>query len=262
MKDKKFEISIIISLIVISLIIYGFYLIYNLYADSKSYTLFLKPYGVIECKKWECTDKSINLSDYNNKEYNVVVDGENLGKNALYYNDVTRKFYVFNKNNDSLFDEGNLFGYNGKVSISGVRYSNKSLTTSEINDLKVKNKIDFDNMDALYTEKVVLDFDNDGKSESLYIMSSGTDSPGATLFFDYVLYEDNGKFYKLVADTSKDKKLESIGHTSISSIMDIFDDGKLELVLNTEYLMTGKSCSVLYRLKGKKFVAVNECNLK
>ncbi len=261
MKKNKFEISVLVGLIVFSLIIYGFYLVYNLYLNSKSYTLFLKPYGVLECKKWKCDEVSNKLSNYNNKEYNIVVDGDNIGKYDLYYNDVTRKYYVFNKNNDNVYDNGNLFGYNGKANISGVKYSNNSLTTREINDLKSKNKIDFDNMDALYTEKVVLDFDNDGKSESIYIMSSGTDSPGASLYFDYVLYEDNGKFYKIIGNTSENSELESIGHSSIASIMDIFNDGKLELVLNTEYLITGKTCSVLYRLKGKNFVAVNKCDM-
>lgn len=262
MKNKKFEISIMIGLIVISIIIYGFYLIFNLFSSSKSYTLFLKPYGILECKKWKCDEKSNKLNEYNNKEFNIVIDGVNIGKHKMYYNDITRKYYVFNENNDSLYKNGNLFGYNGKVNISGVNYFSSELTTREINDLKSKNKIDFDNMDALYTEKVVLDFDNDGENESIYIISSGTDSPGALLYFDYVIYENDGKFYKLMEKTSKNNKLESIGHTSIASIMDIFDDGKLEIVLNTEYLITGKSCSILYRLKGKNFVAVNKCELK
>ena len=46
-----------------------------------------------------------------------------------------------------------------------------------------------------------------------------------------------------------------------NDIIDIYNDGKLELILSKGYYDNLGSCEVIYRLKNNKFVSINECNL-
>lgn len=149
MKNKKFEIFIIFSLIFFSVILFAIYLIYNLYLETKSYTLILKPYGVLECKKWKCKEVFNDFNKYNNKEYNIFIDGEYKGINLLFYNSLNKRFTVFDKQNNNLYKTGNLFAYAGKAKITGVNYKEEDLSDSEIKTIKNKEKLNFDLIDAL-----------------------------------------------------------------------------------------------------------------
>lgn len=261
MKNKKFEIFIIFSLIFFSVILFAIYLIYNLYLETKSYTLILKPYGVLECKKWKCKEVFNDFNKYNNKEYNIFIDGEYKGINLLFYNSLNKRFTVFDKQNNNLYKTGNLFAYAGKAKITGVNYKEEDLSDSEIKTIKNKEKLNFDLIDALYRQKIILDFDNDGEDEVIYQFSSGVDAPEAPIFFDYVFYEDNERLYEVVGVSSEKESFENIGYSSVVSVLDIFDDGKLEIVIRNSKSIRGNVCNVIYRLKGKKFVAVNECEI-
>ena len=74
MKDRKFEISIMIILFTFAVVVIGCYLIYGIILEKQSYTLFLKPYRVLKCKKWNCEDVSNDVNKYNNKESVAVYD--------------------------------------------------------------------------------------------------------------------------------------------------------------------------------------------
>lgn len=261
MKNKSFEIAIIIGIIVFSLILYGTYLVYDLYIDSKSYTLLLKPYSILECKKWNCTNISNKLNQYNNKPYKTFVNGKNIGINEIYYNNVSKKYYAFNQNDENIYKNGTLFGYTGKANITGIPHQIDPLTDNDIDKLKKELKISFENDYAMYTGKITLDFDNDGKNETLYQLSSGVDAPSASLYFDYLIYEDDEKYTKLIDTKYPDKEYTEIGITTISTVLDIFDDKKIEFITYTEYPIKGGSCSIIYRLKGKKVVPVNKCEI-
>lgn len=262
MKNKGFEVGVIVFLIVFSLIIFGLYLVYDLYMNTKSYTLILKPYTVLECKKWDCKNFSNDFDKYNKKDYNIYINGKNVGVNLLTYNKVTQKFHIYDKNNNSVYNDGSLFGVTGKAKVDGISYNLNELTEDEINYIKNKNNLKFDIMDALYTSKVALDFDNDGENETIYQLSSSLDAQDAPLYFDYVFYEDNDKFYEIINDTSENNNFENVGLSRIVNVLDIFNDNKLEFVISTEKPLTGGNCSVIYRLKGKKYVQVNECEVK
>ena len=92
MKDRKFEISIMIILFTFAVVVIGCYLIYGIILEKQSYTLFLKPYRVLECKKWNCEDVSNDVNKYNNKEYNTIVNGIDFGVNYIYYNKGSDKY--------------------------------------------------------------------------------------------------------------------------------------------------------------------------
>lgn len=259
MKNKSFEITIIIGLIVFSLILFGIYLIYDTYLKSKSYTLFLKPYSILECKKWDCKDISNNLREYNNKPYNTYINGNNLDIKDIYYNDRVQKFYVFDKNDNNIYDEGSLFGYTGKAKITSTPYKIEPLTENELETLKKELKLNVNNDEIMLNSKIAIDFDNDGKIETLYQIATTIDASDADLYFNYIIYEKENKYNIIMKENSLDIDFIKIGESTISSILDIFDDGKLEFIVFTTYPLTGKTCSILYRLKGKNFIPINEC---
>lgn len=259
MKDRKFEVSIMIILFTFTVVVIGCYMIYNIIISKQTYTLFLKPYKVLECKKWNCEDVTEDSIKYNNKEYNVVINGEDIGVNSLYYNKANDKYYVFNKNNENLYKDGNLFGYTGKISISSPSYKVEQISSNDYSDIKNKLKIDFNEDYIIDNGKISLDFDGDGKNETLYYFYTGLDVGGLDMFFEYVIFGSNSKFYKILGNSSNETNIDNVGISTITNVLDIFDDGSLEFVLSSRYGMTGRTCDVVYRLKGSKFVPVNEC---
>lgn len=261
MKDRKFEISIMIILFTFAVVVIGCYLIYGIILEKQSYTLFLKPYRVLKCKKWNCEDVSNDVNKYNNKEYNTIVNGIDFGVNYIYYNKGSDKYYVFNTKNENLYSSGSLFGYSSKISISAPSYQVKEITKSDYSRIKDNLKLDFDENYIIDSGKISLDFDNDGELENLYYFYTGLDVSGIDTYFDYVIYENNSKFNKIIDNSSKIVNVDDIGTSSVTNILDIFDDGKLEFVLSSKYGATGGSCDVIYRLKGSKFVPVNECKI-
>lgn len=253
LKDKKFEITIIVGIAVFSIILFGIYLIIDTINSNKTYTIFLKPYTILNCTKWDCENISDKLIEYNNKPYKIYLDGKSIGTYDLYYNDRNKKYYVFNKNNDNIYNDEKLFAYTGKANISQKSYETNTLTNDEVSKLSevVELRIDKDNIN-----KVSMDFDNDGDLEDLYTINN--DSEDASLF-SVLVYKDKKKY--TILDKRVSKEIEQVGFIYISNVIDIFEDGKLEFIYTTSYYDEIGMCNVLYRLKGKKFVAVNECEI-
>lgn len=260
MKDRKFEIGVMVVIVTFSFLMLACYLIYDFMLDSKTYTLFLKPFKILECRKWNCEDVSNNLDKYNNKKYNVVVNGTNLGYNSLYYNKANSKFYVFNKNNENLYDDGNIFGYSGKAKISARDYRIDKLQSNDFSYIKEKWNLDFNESYVIDSGKISIDFDNDESLETLYYFYTGLDVSELEMYYEYVLYEDGSKFYTIKNNSSLDTDINNVGSSYVTNVLDIFDDGKLEFVLSSRYGMTGNSCDIIYRLKGRKYVPVNKCD--
>ena len=94
-KNNKFEVTIIFIVIVFSIIMYGLYLVVNEYYKKYAFTLITSPLTILECKKWDCTDETSEVSKYNNKEYNTNIDGKDIGKNTMYYDSFQKRFYIF-----------------------------------------------------------------------------------------------------------------------------------------------------------------------
>ena len=99
-KNNKFEVTIIFIVIVFSIIMYGLYLVVNEYYKKYAFTLITSPLTILECKKWDCTDKTSEVSKYNNKEYNTNIDGKDIGKNTMYYDSFQKRFYMYNNKDE------------------------------------------------------------------------------------------------------------------------------------------------------------------
>ena len=154
--------ALIISIIVIILI------------NMKSRALFV----IVNDRGYEYKNSSwsqINLSSqiFGKYRFHVYKGGEDKGEYELNY--VNDRWYFFDDNNDShRFDEGNLLAYHGDilfVPINVEAISNEDLDT--INKaLSTKDKSIVDLSELTGQEKVVFDFDNDSKQETIYSVNN------------------------------------------------------------------------------------------
>lgn len=253
-KNNKFEVTIIFIVIVFSIIMYGLYLVVNEYYKKYAFTLITSPLTILECKKWDCTDKTSEVSKYNNKEYNTNIDGKDIGKNTMYYDSFQKRFYIFDYKDNSIKYNNSFYMYEG--SISGILLDKNEVSTLELETIKSKLKLKFSLNQVTYSEKVMMDFDGDSNIEEVYSVIGGA----LNYYFSYLVYNKEEKYYILYKSEENDITKFSAG--TISNTLDIFNDGKKEFMYHISYYDEIGECNVLYRIKGKKFVNVNECNVK
>lgn len=260
MKDKKFEIGVIILMIVVPLVLLGVYLLIDLINKSKSYTLFLEPFSIIECKKWDCKDVSEKLTDYNNKEYNVYINGKLIGINDVYYNSANNKYYVFNKNSsDNVLNKGDVFmAYKGNADVRHIMFEVKEASYEDIYAILEKSKLKINFSDIGYSKVIDYDFDDDGEIEKLITLGDSSIDVNE-IYFSIMAYIDNGKVF--IIDETKKEEMYEIMYNDVSNLLDIFNDSKIEFINRKVYRDNLGYCNVVYRLKGKKFVPVNECEI-
>ena len=252
-KDNKFEIGIVVGLVILTIILLGIYAIIEIINKRNSYTLFVFPYTVLECTKWKCEDKSVNIGEYNSNKYITYIDGEYTGINKVLYNNKNIKMYVFDDNNKNIFKDKNyLLAYKGNPTIKQY-----SFTINDLNDSSIISKLsDVSKMSLNQIKYIKYDFDGDSENEYLYISNSGFT---ASKYYNLMVYRDEDRYQVIENETVDDFTDNSL--LSITNLVDIFDDNKIEFIVTKEYYDQKGYCNVLYRLKGKKFVPVNECNI-
>lgn len=256
--DRTFEVGVIIVMVSISVILLGIYLIINFINSKKTYTILMRPYQILECKKWKCEDKSDKLFEHNNKQYNIYTNGNFLGVYDLYYNKANLKYYVFDKNDNNIYDnESLLFAYNGKASISQKRLMEVTLSDDEINIIRDKAQYKFPT--NVYSKGVKMDFDDDGEEELVAYIHDENEIESNDKYFSILAYID-GKKVSILNEEVKESSYD-VGYDYVSNVIDIFDDGKLEFINLKSYADLIGSCNIIYRLKGSKFVPVNECEI-
>ena len=141
-------------------------------------------------------------------------------------------------------------------SISGILLDKNEVSTLELETIKSKLKLKFSLNQVTYSEKVMMDFDGDSNIEEVYSVIGGA----LNYYFSYLVYNKEEKYYILYKSEENDITKFSAG--TISNALDIFNDGKKEFIYHISYYDEIGECNVLYRIKGKKFVNVNECNVK
>lgn len=257
-KDRTFEIGVIVLMVSVSFVLLGIFLIIDIINSKKTYTIFMRPYQILECKKWDCEDKSDKSLEFNNKPYKIYTNGSYLGEYKLYYNQANSKYYVFDSDSNNLYNNGDLlFAYSGKASISQKKLFEFTPSSDEINMIRDKSTYKFPS--NVFSKGVKMDFDNDGDEETLLYIHDENEIESNDKYFTVLAYVD-GKKVSILHEESADSPYE-IGYDYVSNVIDIFEDGKLEFVNLRSYADLIGNCNVIYRLKGKKFVSVNECEV-
>lgn len=250
MKNKQFEISIIICILVMSLILLGIYLVYSKYRKENSYNIFLSNNNGLKCFKYSCESVTFENDGY----YKIYINGEYKGINKVKYNDSNNKLYVFDNFSNNIYKDKSkkIFIYDGNASISQIDFATMDIDRENI-DL-ISQNINYDISDYTFAYKVKNDFDNDGDNEEIAIVKNENKA------YIIVAYINDNKVS--VLENIQNEDYMEVPSIYINNIIDIFDDGKLELILSIGYYDNIGSCEVVYRLKNNKFKALNVCDLK
>ncbi len=257
MKNKSFEYIVIVFMILFSIILFGIYLIIEIYNKNNSYTLFLKPFDIIECTKWKCESKKEELSKYNNKKFKIYLDGNYAGENDLYYNTRNEKFYVFNDNDDNIYNDEVLLASTGRVNITQRPLNKNNITLDELSLISSSSKLDLKLSDISLNEKIEIDFDKDNDTEKLIALNSFIDEENQNI--SILAYIDGKKV--TILDKRVNDNIQDTTVVNIANVIDIYEDDKLEFIYNVSFFDNLGNCNIIYRLKGKKFVPINECKL-
>ena len=252
MKNKKFEYFIMIGILVFSLIVLGIYLIFSSIKKNGIYSIFVNK-SYIECYRWKCENKDF-IGNYEG-EYKVYIGGNNYGVNKVKYNLGNNKLYIFDSLNNSIYKDlsKKVFIYNGKVSIKQYNFNLNSDVDNEIINL-IEDNIDFTISNYKYAYEIDIDFDNDGKFEKLVAVTNSETA------FSVLAYINDSKVQ--IIESYNNEDYTEVPSLYIENIIDIYEDGKLEFILNKSFYDNIGECSMLYRLKKNKFKATNVCDLK
>lgn len=252
MKNKKFEYFIIIGILVFSLIVLGIYLIFSSIKKNGIYSIFVNK-SYIECYRWKCENKDF-IGNYEG-EYKVYIGGNNYGVNKVKYNLGNNKLYIFDSLNNSIYKDlsKKVFIYNGKVSIKQYNFNLNSDVDNEIINL-IEDNIDFTISNYKYAYEIDIDFDNDGKFEKLVAVTNSETA------FSVLAYINDSKVQ--IIESYNNEDYTEVPSLYIENIIDIYEDGKLEFIVNKSFYDNIGECSMLYRLKKNKFKATNVCDLK
>lgn len=237
---------IIIAIVFLCLIVY---LVFNKENNSKylmvgDYLLWQQING-----KWEqltsipekFIDNKFTLYHDNTKNEDVIVQNSN------------NKWYYFDKNYNQL----NYENFRGLTLNIDVEFPNYQIEIADQNDEKYINEIKThfitNTVGNYYTYKVNLDFDNDGKKETLYTTTNYT--------FDIVNYKFNSAFYMV-----KNGKIEQIIEKSempynFISVLNIDEDKNYEIIMGYDIknMPALNSCYKLYKLENNKWVNKKNC---
>ena len=225
MKNKKFEYFIIIGILVFSLIVLGIYLIFSSIKKNGIYSIFVNK-SYIECYRWKCENKDF-IGNYEG-EYKVYIGGNNYGVNKVKYNLGNNKLYIFDSLNTSIYKDlsKKVFIYNGKVSIKQYNFNLNSDVDNEIINL-IEDNIDFTISNYKYAYEIDIDFDNDGKFEKLVAVTNSETA------FSVLAYINDSKVQ--IIESYNNEDYTEVPSLYIENIIDIYEDGKLEFILNKSF---------------------------
>lgn len=260
MKDRKFEISIIVFMVVFSIIIFGASLLIQYINKKNTYILITNPYSIFECKKNKCEDVSDNLEEYNNKEYNVYKNYFERGINKVFYNESNNTFHVYDSFNNNIYEDINdsLLAYSGKIELTVNDFNIEEMNINKVYEVLYNADINYQS-DDLFSQKISLDFDFDTEYENLYIITnSGYEDKN--IYFSILAYEKDQNIY--IIDKEISDSNFGLFVSRITNIIDLNNDNKIEFINTKLNCDETEYCSVIYRLKGKSFESMNECKKK
>lgn len=197
-----------------------------------------------EQKKW----KSNDFKQKNN--YNIYVDNSFLGKGLLIVDDGIS--YFNNEKLDKFLaisnDNIKVIPYN-ETEINKEEYDKvlKELNINKYNDLKINKKID-------------IDYDNDSKEESIYILSNLFVDPFMEDINDdkfSIMYTIDGGKMKIIYQKKFSSDMKGC-LLDINGLLDVNNDSKYELITTCKYFDQIGTKIQVFELKNKTYKLIKE----
>lgn len=251
--QKKIIFFIVLILIFIIYIVFAF----KMYGKSLISTI--RPtYLIVEDKfVWQKDNKNWkDITDFNDlkkEKFNIYYSAKN--QKTGYVNFRGNKTYVKEKG-DKEFQEKSF-----KAAISNGKLTLADYTVKDIDVLNdyyaslILDEINESILDTFDGKKISLDLDNNGKSDTLYLLSN-------------ISLDNTSGFLSKIAIIENDKLKEVINENGIYryelvEIIDLDNDGKSEIILakNKKQENRYNTCYQMYSLISGKYKVVKECDL-
>lgn len=259
MENKKKMIvivSILLIYLVIMIIVYGIDKVKN-----KFYHLdvLMSPNTYLKYENGKWKDEKETQTSMLGKTYKIYQNSNYLYDGVLQYTD--EKWYAFDNNDKPLSLPEDFFAYRGNVNINIAEYA---VTDMEINEIFEAEEILKDNgilFNPSYTKtlKIMYDLNNDGMSDTIYIISNTLGIEEQSLYFSIVYVKMNGNTRILVKDVSED--MYSVPSVNLKQILDYNKDKKYELIIGKTYFDQIGTCYEIFKIEKNAYESVKHCVL-
>ena len=243
-------------ILIIVILLFGFSLYYfvgkdSIKAQKVKTTILLNNDTVFEYnnRSWiKVNDSYIN--DYNWKEFDVFLDSTYKGKKLVWHDD---EWYIFDKNKNAVNYNERFIGVKANYEIN-------------VKDFEIISDEDNGYANALLSEyhlpatseltsndKVIVDIDNDGENEEIYIISNTfpMDTEPDTIFSSVFMIKNNQKYQIFEQHHQDDVYSGCLPY--INSILDVDNDDNYEIVLTCARFSAQEPINILYKFDKTKF---------
>ena len=192
---------------------------------------------------WTNVTLDESIEQLNWLKYNVYVDDEKIGNYYMWYDN--SKWYLFDKDRNSINYEGELFAYNSNYDVKLVEYEDNEIEDfSYVNEMLKKKKLNaIDNSEYVVSSQINIDVDNDGEEEVFYIVSNSSISASDTNNFSIIFMVKDDKIFDIYSEINN----SSTCLPYISKFIDVDEDNKLELIVGCDSLSINGNKKFLYK---------------
>lgn len=178
--------------------------------------------------KWSKIEDSKYL-EYNSKKYSVYQEQKFFGNYELVFNN---KWYLFDKDNNSVDFDYELFAYHGNKELEFIKYDVYPIDTNDTENInKAIKEIGLDGeYSFIEGEKITINYDRDHRVEQLYIIRNENGDKVFTIVFLV-----DGKNIKIIDKDILDKEDSMLlKFYSFHSIIDIGLDENYEVIISQD----------------------------
>ncbi|MBS7021183.1 MAG: hypothetical protein KH135_04895 [Firmicutes bacterium] len=259
MRSKKSFIILGIVFVLYLLVVFVFIPLGNKDKENEYITYLIVGSNVkwqYEDGKWDVMKDTAKKIGFN--RYECYTNQQYLGNYSLSF--YQGKWYLFDRNNDSVDYEGILFAYYSKSNMKVYQDEVEPIDNegqAYLTDYLEENGISLHNYANLNVNKMYhTDVDGDGEKEKLYVASNFRNSDIKDKAFSIIFYENNGKI-QVVKERFESKEASMIlPYYDIIALFDFKDDGKYEFIVEDVPFSRGEPKFTLYQLEGKKYIPI------
>lgn len=255
-KNKKIGIILIIVLIVFALLMFILVGVGAFRRQKEKLYIVVDndAMWVYKNEKWS-TISVEDAKSYNWMAFDVYQGNSFFDRCYMMY--TNNKWYIFDNSKNAVIPKEKVLAIGGNMNVSVIDFNTSSITDLDNSYIKyVLNKYGIDDVvNFTNKEKISLDFDNDGKSEDLFVLSNIFPigfSPKKSYNLIFLRDDDNSTYvvYKSISDFGSSY---SGCKAYVSSIIDVDMDKNYEILVGCGYYSVGGVYNALYTFKDNKY---------
>lgn len=251
MKNNKRYIILLILLFIFGLLMYLFIGKESIAQSKNKTTILLNPNTIFKYNKNQWIKiNNTTIEDYQWKKYSVFLNSKYTGDYYVWNDD---SWYIFDDNKNAINYTDNFLAINSNFELSSKEFEVIDASNSEyIRDFLNQKGISI-NTELTATEKVLVDIDNDGIDEEIYIVSNTfTLELGSETIFSYVFMIKNNEVY-IMYEREEEGDVYSGCLPSINSIIDVDNDKTDEIILTCARYSAQEPINYIYKFENKAF---------